>query len=157
MPRRTEAPKRSMVMWKAPGAIQASPDSRKWPGSPSRMVIFDFSFCRSERSRVKRGGICWTITMGTGKLLGKAGSILARAFGPPVEAPIARMSIREGACRWETGVMNCYGGSDSGTGSREDWGSLGRSAQIALILGISSERTRSAGSPGTRVRRSWPN
>src|SRR5512135_571410 len=37
--------------------------------------------------------MCWTITIGTGALPGRALMILPRASGPPVEEPIATMSI----------------------------------------------------------------
>ena len=47
---------------------------------------------RSASSRVNIGGMCCTITMGTGKSAGSRRKISARAFGPPVEAPMASTS-----------------------------------------------------------------
>src|ERR1700689_3843561 len=49
---------------------------------------------RSASRRVKSLGMCWTMTMGTGKSAGMAGMTLASAFGPPVEVPMARTSMR---------------------------------------------------------------
>jgi hypothetical protein len=49
---------------------------------------------RSASMRVNSGGMCCTMTMGTGKSAGIVGRTSASALGPPVEVPIARMSIR---------------------------------------------------------------
>ena len=49
---------------------------------------------RSARSRVNMGGMCCTMTIGTGKSLGSLAKTSARAFGPPVEAPMARTCER---------------------------------------------------------------
>ncbi len=38
--------------------------------------------------------MCWTITIGTGKSAGSIGRMEANAFGPPVDEPMATMSIR---------------------------------------------------------------
>ncbi len=42
----------------------------------------------------KQGGMCCTITMGTGKSAGNCGSSAVSAFGPPVDVPMATTSIR---------------------------------------------------------------
>ncbi len=41
---------------------------------------------------MKKGGICCTRTIGTGRSPGRAGKSSAKALGPPVETPIARIS-----------------------------------------------------------------
>ena len=49
----------------------------------------DSADSRSASSRVNIGGMCCTITMGTGKSAGSRAKISAKAFGPPVEVPMA--------------------------------------------------------------------
>jgi hypothetical protein len=71
--------------------------------------------------------------MGTGKFLGKAESNLARAFGPPVEAPSARISVRDEAGLRTAGTINCgTATSQAGAAGKADVGSLGRCALRSL-------------------------
>ena len=59
---------------------------------------------RSASSFVKTGGMCWTISMGTGKSIGNPGSRSISACGPPVDTPIATTSIRPARSRARSGV-----------------------------------------------------
>lgn len=51
---------------------------------------------RSASFKVKTGGMCCTMTIGTGKFPGSAAKTTGSAFGPPVEMQIATTSIRAG-------------------------------------------------------------
>ena len=89
---------------------------------------------RSASSRVKSGGMCCTITTGTGNCAARPGSIAASALGPPVETPIATTSIRLGP------VVEAVAGSD---GRRRGFvaGTVGR-RHSPLIFGTRSSRMR---------------
>src|ERR1035441_7957191 len=85
--------------------------------------------------------MCWTITMGTGKSRGKVGIRTARALGPPVDTPIATISIRSSprgsAKRGEIALEIGVAGAAVGRHDPKTW------LQIPLIFGISSVRIRS--------------
>jgi hypothetical protein len=63
--------------------LRGSPDTHSRTGNP------DFAERRVASNEVKIGGICWAITMGTGRSAGRVGNSRASASGPPVETPIA--------------------------------------------------------------------
>ena len=85
--------------------------------------------------RVNTGGMCWTMTTGTGNDAGSCGSTAVSASGPPVDEPIARTSTRPVG-----GGLLAGGGTADGrrTGAGCMPGSGGHSA---LILGTSWSRT----------------
>ena len=85
-------------MCRSPGAIQACPGLSAPPWIASLTLIADLDAKRSASIPVKSGGMCWTITIGTGKSAGKVEMMAARAFGPPVEVPIATI-----ATEWRLG------------------------------------------------------
>jgi len=93
----------------------------------------DFLFSRSASSLVNSGGMCCTITTGTGKSPDNAGSNSPKALGPPVEVPIARRSTRDALSALVAAAVTLVAASP-GRGSR-----LCR-AHSALTLGISSWR-----------------
>src|ERR1700688_4623318 len=97
---------------------------------------------RSASNLVKMGGICCTTTMGTGKSLGSSGRTSAKAFGPPVEVPIATISMR-GLVATRGFEMGCV----LGIGKRVSEAI----PHSALILGISSARMRSIAAAGLAV------
>src|SRR5665647_3892850 len=47
---------------------------------------------------MKPAAICWTTTIGTGNVLGRAVKILCSTAGPPVEAPMATSLIAGDTC-----------------------------------------------------------
>src|ERR1700740_3857100 len=89
--------------------------------------------------RVKIGGMCWTITIGTGKASEICGKPSASALGPPVEVPIATISMREFAL---TRAITAGGHAGIGTSFKGAF-----RPHKALILGISSARMRSLATP----------
>src|SRR5215218_6623542 len=63
------------------------------PAAASQTWIADSASSRSASSRVNIGGMCWTMTIGTGNDAGSVGRIAASAFGPPVDTPMATIPI----------------------------------------------------------------
>src|SRR5579863_4526680 len=92
--------------------------------------------------RVKIGGMCCTTTIGTGKSLGIFGRTAANALGPPVEVPMATISIRRFA-----GTLT----RTAGRGGGKDLGLVEPLLQSALILGMSSTRIVSVATAGLPV------
>ena len=107
---RTCAPARSTVMWRSPGASHAPPASRTWPSAASTTRSADVRSRRSARTRVNIGGMCCTISTGTGKGEESSRSTVPRAVGPPVDTPIAITSMRAaGPEAGETGSATTVG------------------------------------------------
>src|SRR5208282_323797 len=141
--KRRRTPEGTTIMWKFPGAIQACPEDRTTPALPSSIGMSERLASRSASRRVKIGGMCWTTTIGTGKSLGMRGKTSARALGPPVDVPMATTSMRQfdRALTFETGGVRGRARSFKGRAT----------PQRALILGMSSARTRSTATAGLPV------
>jgi hypothetical protein len=95
------------------------------------------------------GGMCCVMTTGTGKRAGNLGMISSKAFGPPVDVPMATICGANGdlpaasrtAAADSVGVLTALFGREvtppAGTGAVAS-----TPAHNDLILGISSSRMR---------------
>jgi hypothetical protein len=96
----------------------------------------ELALSRSARKAVKRGGICCTMTIGTGQSPGKCRKTSASAFGPPVEVPMQRIPNGTAARRGGASFASTLPAAAGRRGT--EGGGRGVTWQSALILGISS-------------------
>ena len=82
------------------GATSTSPGARGCPSTASRTGSGVVSSSQAARAASKPGPMCWTTTIGTGTPAGRARRMVARAAGPPVDAPTATSSAPARAAGW---------------------------------------------------------
>jgi hypothetical protein len=131
-------------MWKPPGASSTCPGTTRSPVAASFTRRPLMSFSRSANSAVNSGGMCWTITTGTGKSAGSEPMTAVSASGPPVDAPIARIVTAPGN-RPGTG-LGTAGTSPAPAGTRAGSAVTGRPRAAGGCAGTTG-RGRTAGAP----------
>ena len=83
----TRRPPRSRVFLPA-GATYTLPASRNWPSCAMTTGRRDSPSSQLARLSTKPSAMCWTTSTGTRRSPGSSPRIIARAGGPPVEAPM---------------------------------------------------------------------
>ncbi len=119
---------------------------------------------RSAKSPVNSSGICCTMSTGSGKLAGSAGSRISSAAGPPVETPMARTAgademdwgrlaggmaaRRERGGRWEAAAGTREGAGQGMNPGNQIAGERAGGALAAHLFGRLGHIVRSAAGQG---------
>ena len=113
--------------------MRTRPGTTRSPCSASLTLSAHLLSRRWANIRVNTGGMCWTMTTGTGNVAGSCGSTDVSASGPPVDEPIASTSMRPVGGE----AARPASGTERQRGGRRRAAAPGSGGQSALILGTS--------------------